>query len=78
MKSEICAPRIFGRAIFAGLMLLGSTFAFAHNPGTTDESDAKAAAAQLQRDPGSTFNWKASSKLSIRTLKMVTGALFTR
>lgn len=52
MKVEICAPRIFGRAIFAGLMLLGSTFVLAHNAGTTDNSDAEAAAAQLQRDPG--------------------------
>src|SRR6266567_4350672 len=52
MKFKICTPRIFGRAIFAGLMLLGSTFALAHNTGTTDNSDAQAAAAQLQRDPG--------------------------
>src|SRR5713101_1292534 len=52
MKFKICTPRIFGRAIFAGLMLLGSTFVLAHNAGTTDASDAQAAAAQLQRDPG--------------------------
>jgi hypothetical protein len=52
MKIKICAPRIFGRAIFLGLMLLGSTFVLAHTPQKTDDSDAQAAAAQLQRDPG--------------------------
>src|SRR5258708_7022008 len=53
MKIEICPPpRIFGRAIFAGLMLLGSTFVLAHTTQTTDNSDAQAAAAQLRRDPG--------------------------
>src|SRR6266404_6149546 len=57
MIEWICAPRIlsrsiFGRAILAGLMLLGSTFTLAHNAGTTDNSDAQAAAAQLKRDPG--------------------------
>src|SRR5713226_7110498 len=52
MKFKICTPRIFGRALFVGLMLLGSTFVLAHNAGTTDNSDAQAAAAQLQRDPG--------------------------
>jgi hypothetical protein len=31
MKIRICAPRIFGRSIFAGLMLLGSTTLFAQN-----------------------------------------------
>lgn len=48
MKSEICAPRIFGRAIFAGLMLLGSTFAFAHNP-------------DAETDPAAAAQWKAGA-----------------
>ncbi len=52
MKIEICAPRIFGYAIFAGLILLGSTFVLAHTTQTTDDSNAQAAAAQLRRDPG--------------------------
>src|SRR6266851_6773364 len=43
MKIKICTPRIFGCAIFAGLMLLGSTFAFAHNPDTNDSDPAAAA-----------------------------------
>jgi hypothetical protein len=57
MKSKIC-PRIFGTKIFvinaivAGIIFLFSTFALAHNTETTDNSDAQAAAAQLQRDPG--------------------------
>jgi M6 family metalloprotease-like protein len=42
MKIKICSPRIFGCAIFAGLMLLGSTSVLAQ---TTDRS---AAAAQSQ------------------------------
>ena len=52
MMIKVCVPRIFGCAILAGLMLLGSTSGLAHSPGTTDDRDAKAAAAQLQRDPG--------------------------
>jgi M6 family metalloprotease-like protein len=57
MKIKICAPRIFGRsisgrAICIGLLLVGSTSVLAHNAGNTDNSDAQAAAAQLQRDPG--------------------------
>jgi len=57
MKSKIC-PQIFSTKIFvintivAGIIFLSSTFALAHNTGTTDNSDAQAAAAQLQRDPG--------------------------
>jgi len=57
MKSKIC-PRIFSTKIFvintivAGIIFLSSTFALAHNTETTDNSDAQAAAAQLQRDPG--------------------------
>ena len=42
MKFKICTPRIFGRAIFAGLILLGSTFVFAQTTGSP------AAAAQSQ------------------------------
>src|SRR6266851_8942049 len=57
MESKIC-PRIFSTKIFvintivAGIIFLSSTLALAHNTGTTDNSDAQAAAAQLQRDPG--------------------------
>lgn len=57
MKVKIC-PRIFVVAtwvvntIFAGIILLSSTLALAHNPDTTDKADAAAAAAQLKRDPG--------------------------
>ncbi len=48
MKIKICAPRIFslaifGRAIFAGLLLLASTFALAHNPNAS-ETDSSAVA----------------------------------
>src|SRR6266496_416481 len=43
MIKWIWAPRIFGRAIFAGLLLLATTFAFAHNPGTNDIDPAAAA-----------------------------------
>jgi hypothetical protein len=43
MKAKVCPPRIFGRAIFAGVILLATTFAFAHNPGA-DSVDATAAA----------------------------------
>jgi hypothetical protein len=52
MKIKICAPRIFGRAIFAGLMLLGSTFVLAHNTKDTDLADDNAVAAQLQSGQG--------------------------
>src|SRR6266480_2183867 len=53
MKSRIC-PRIFVavNTIFAVIILLSSTILLAHNTETTDNSDAQAAAAQLQRDPG--------------------------
>src|SRR5712692_2522249 len=48
MKIKICAPRIFslaifGLAIFAGLLLLASTFALAHNPNAS-ETDSSAVA----------------------------------
>src|SRR5437899_942329 len=43
MKIRICAPRIFGRAICAGLMLLVSTFVLAHNPDANDSDPAAAA-----------------------------------
>ena len=57
MKIEICAPRIFslaivGRAIFAGFMLLASTFVLAHNPQASDLADNPAVAAQLQSGKG--------------------------
>ena len=52
MNSRICAPRIFGGAIVAGLMLLGSTFVFAHNTGNTDLADDNVVAAQLQSGQG--------------------------
>jgi hypothetical protein len=43
MKIKICPPRIFVRAIFLGLMLLGSTFVLAHNPDTNGNDSAAAA-----------------------------------
>src|SRR5579864_7757955 len=43
MKIKICSPRILSRAIFAGAVLLASTFVFAHNP-DTGSVDATAAA----------------------------------
>src|SRR6266536_1829010 len=43
MIKWIWAPRIFGRAIFAGLLLLATPFAFAHNPNTNDSDPAAAA-----------------------------------
>src|SRR6266536_808432 len=52
MKIRICTPRIFGRAIFAGLMLLGSTPVLAHNPKDSDLADDPAVAAQLQSGKG--------------------------
>jgi hypothetical protein len=53
MKLRIC-PRIFVavNTIFAVIILLSSTILLAHNTETTDNSDAQAAAIQLQRDPG--------------------------
>jgi hypothetical protein len=53
MKIKICSPRIFSRAIFAGAVLLASTFVFAHNPdaGSVDAAAAaqwKAGAPQVQ------------------------------
>ncbi len=42
MIKWIWAPRICGRAIFAGLLLL-TTFAFAHNPDTNDSNPVAAA-----------------------------------
>src|SRR5579864_4442498 len=53
MKIEICAPRIFGRAFFASIVLLASTFVLAHNPdaNSTDPTAAaqwKAGAPQVQ------------------------------
>jgi len=51
MKIKICAPRIFGRAIFVGVMLLGSTFAFAQN--ATSEG---AAAVQMRALNNSLLN----------------------
>src|SRR6266704_5546452 len=44
MKIKICAPRIFGRAIFAGLMLLGSTVVLAQ----TSASSTAAAQSRVQ------------------------------
>ena len=41
MKIKICTPRILGRAIFAGLILLGSTFVLAQtgaNPKAATQS----------------------------------------
>ncbi len=52
MKIKICAPRIFGRTIFAGLMLLGNTFVLAHNTKDIDLADDNAVAAQLQSGQG--------------------------
>src|SRR6266478_3425607 len=43
MIEWIWAPRIFGRAIFAALLLLATTIAFAHNPDTNDSDPAAAA-----------------------------------
>src|SRR6266568_539602 len=57
MKIKICAPRIFSRsifgcAIFASLLLLGSTLVFAHNVKDSDLADDPAVAAQLQAGQG--------------------------
>ena len=52
MKIKICAPRIFGRTIFAGLMLLGNPFVLAHNTKDIDLADDNAVAAQLQSGQG--------------------------
>ena len=52
MKMRICAPRIFGRAIFAGLTLLISTVGFAHNPNDNGLADDPAVAALLQYGQG--------------------------
>src|SRR6266568_395672 len=57
MIEWICAPRIFSRSIFgpailAGLLLLGSTFVLAHNPQNADLADNPAVAAQLQSGQG--------------------------
>jgi len=47
MHIKICSPRIFGRAIFAGLMLFASTFLLAHNPQASDTDPAAAAQWQV-------------------------------
>ena len=52
MTIKICSPRIFGHAILAGLLLLGGTFARAHNPKDTDLADDDAVLAQLQSGQG--------------------------
>jgi hypothetical protein len=49
MKIKICSPRIFSRAIFAGAVLLASTFVFAHSP------DSNAI------DPVAAAQWKAGA-----------------
>jgi Gametolysin peptidase M11/NPCBM-associated, NEW3 domain of alpha-galactosidase len=49
MTIRICTPRIFSRAIFAGAVLLASTFVFAHNP------DSNAI------DPVAAAQWKAGA-----------------
>src|SRR5579862_3404223 len=47
------SPRILSTAfILACVMLFGTSLSLAHNTATTNNSDAQAAAAQLQRDPG--------------------------
>src|SRR6266849_8642892 len=43
MKKTICSPQICGSALLFAVLMLGSTFAFAHNPGSND-SDPPAAA----------------------------------
>jgi M6 family metalloprotease-like protein len=43
MKARIRSPRIFSRAIFAGAVLLASTFVFAHNPDASGTDSAAAA-----------------------------------
>jgi len=48
MKIKICSPRILSRAIFAGAVLLASTFVLAHNP----DSNAIDPVAAAQWKPG--------------------------
>jgi len=49
MKEKICSPRIFSRAMLAGIVLLASTSVLAHNP------DAKSV------DPTAAAQWKAGA-----------------
>ena len=49
MEAKVCSPRIFSRAIFAGAVLLASTFVLGHNP------DANST------DPAAAAQWKAGA-----------------
>ena len=53
MMRQVCSPRIGCRFFVPfALVLLSSTFAFAHNPQTSDLADNPAVAAQLQSGQG--------------------------
>ena len=49
MRRQVCSPRIVGRLFVSfALVLLSSTFVFAHNSQASDLADNPAVAAQLQ------------------------------